>query len=175
MFCPHCHTSLSSAIARCEACGFSLEVANGHYGDYSVELEPILAFEEFPEADKQQLEVLLGEWRDAFPQLFLSIYLGPEPEGPSLTTFAFWLINRGQATVQGSVWNNQNTLLLIVEPFKKEAVVALGYAVEHWLGAEATQACLAVAQPAFAAGQWREGLEKFIWEVSSELATRGNL
>jgi hypothetical protein len=161
MTCPSCHKPLLLPSApACGHCEFSLAKACSWYGDSAVELEPVLAYENFPVEHKAELEAAVANFQAQLPELFLSIYLGPILEGPGIREFAFWLMNQGQPMKQGvpSAEPNRNGILLIVDPMKRQAAVSLGYAVELWLGSGAAQAALSAGQPFFANEYWLEGL-----------------
>ncbi len=134
--------------------------ADMHYGSYAVELEPVLAFSEVTETDRQAMEAAVANLRWEFPQIYLGIYLGPAPEGPSVGSFAFWLLNRGKATAvpQEIEWTNRDTIVVVVDPDKKESVVTLGYHAEHWISHAACHEALTAASPAFARRDWLSGI-----------------
>lgn len=163
---------MQTPAPNCHRCGFSLEVAKQLYGDFLVALEPLLSFADFPAEEKAAVELAIFEWETHFPQLRLTVFLGPSAEGPSLDAFGFWLINQGVLGDETDPWDNRQTILLLVDPGLKTACVTLGYAAEEWVGQATAQAALEAGAAEFSQQNWRAGICIFLAELHAALTSR---
>jgi len=112
---------------------------------------------------------MLRNFETRFPQLFFGIYFGTFRELPSLRQFGFWLLNRGAFEDVDVSRPNEAGILLSVDVGGKAAGITYGYALQPFLGDEATFKAVSAAHPYFLQGQWMKASEVVIRKISKTL------
>jgi hypothetical protein len=149
-----------------------MHAADQQFGDIRVSLEPLLVEDDFPQAEADRIRQALARFGSDFPQLYLSVYLGPVMDGGATRPFAFWLVNHGE--VEAAVIDSHYTIVVVIDPHQGEAAMAAGYAAERLLGEAVAGAALAGSGPFFAEGRWADGVLTILgklWESLVATAT----
>jgi hypothetical protein len=95
-----------------------------------------------PEEARTRIADSLEAFECRFPQLFLLMYLGPQPAPVSPRQFAFWLLNHAAVPDMDAMRPKERGLLLVVDPQGGTAVLASGYYLENFVRQEELDAVL---------------------------------
>jgi hypothetical protein len=120
-------------------------------------------------AEKQLLGDMIADLEDAFPQLFLLLYIGRIPTGLSLAEFGFWLLNHAAVNDLDFTRPNENGLLLVMDPDRNQASLTTGYFIEKFLPESLQLACLMKSSRLWEEGETAAGLARFIQELHIRL------
>jgi hypothetical protein len=134
MDCPRCgHDSIQS-VASCAACALSLESVSQTLGSNLVSLESLTdAAHCLRVREKELLRHELDGFQQAFPQVFLAVYLGVLPNAPSASEIAFWLLNHAAFQPSDPTRLNERAALLLIDPVARTAGLTVGYGLEPYL------------------------------------------
>lgn len=131
MTCPCCNARVAPASARCDHCGFCIEVPRACLGSLWVRLERVTdAAGCLRLADTQRLEQALDDFERQFPQCFFAVYIGALPAGLSVSELGFWLLNHGAFNTHQISKRNDFGMMLVIDPFVATASFTIGYALE---------------------------------------------
>jgi hypothetical protein len=83
--------------------------------------------------EKELLKHELDGFQQAFPQVFLAIYLGVLPTTPPAGEIAFWLLNHAAFQPPDPSRLNERAALLLIDPVARTAGITVGYALETFL------------------------------------------
>jgi hypothetical protein len=83
--------------------------------------------------ERREIEALLEDFEQRFPQVFLTLYLGVLPAPFSVRELAFLLLNRGAFATREHARLNEFALALVIDPVARNAALMTGYALERWL------------------------------------------
>lgn len=169
--CPACRTPAIETDVACRQCGFSLEAADRAFG-IPPHLTPPLAdlagvlgaFER-----KRALRVIQQVER-RFPQLTIAAVLTEVPEQTPLSTYAFWLFNRGQLTSAVEKGGDNRLVMLLIDTGAAQAATMLGYGLEPFVQETRLQSCLQAARQALLRGHHGQAIEAFTRELDRQLS-----
>jgi hypothetical protein len=92
--------------------------------------------------EREFLKNELDGFQQAFPQVFLGVYLGVLPSAPSHGEIAFWLLNHAAFQPCDPSRLNERAVLLLIDPVAKAAGLTVGYGLEPFLPQRKLQAML---------------------------------
>ncbi len=87
--------------------------------------------------EAQEVEALIAEFEERFPQVFVTVYLGVLPPQLSVGELAFLLINRGVFSNKDHRRLNEHAVALVLDPVARTAGLMAGYALEKFLSPKA--------------------------------------
>lgn len=105
-----------------------------------------------------------------FPQLTVAAVLTEVPEQASLSTYAFWLFNRGQLTSAVEKGGENRLVMLLIDTGSAEAATMLGYGLEPFVQETRLQSCLQAARQALLRGHHGQAIEAFTRELDRQLS-----
>lgn len=163
MECPYCRTRLEAGAVECPACRVTFPRASALLGavprlvtGVSDEKNLMSA----PEIGKVRSAIRL--LKDKFPQLMVQIVIHSFPVEHAFGLHAFWLFNAASFSGDTNRGANNHTVLLVVDPKRKESAVVLGYGLEGKVSHEVLDHLQELAGPAWAAGRWADGVLKVL-------------
>jgi len=134
MECPRCSVRIAEARAVCPRCQFSLTALTTAVG---CDLFGIRRLTDEAHClklhESREIEALLEDFEQRFPQVFLTLYLGVLPTPFSVREVAFLLLNRGAFPTREHGRLNEYALALVIDPVARAASLMSGYALEKWL------------------------------------------
>jgi uncharacterized membrane protein YgcG len=132
--CPKCGELTSQPLSHCGACGLSLEWLSRSLGSNLVSLEALTDAAHCLRArEKELLKHDLEAFQQAFPQVFLAVYVGVLPTSPSPPEIAFWLLNQAAFQPADATRLNERAALLVIDPVARSAGLTVGYGLEPFL------------------------------------------
>jgi uncharacterized membrane protein YgcG len=134
MECPHCAAKMAGAPDACPRCDFSLAKLTAALG---CDLFGIRRLADDAHClklqESREIEALLEDFEQHFPQVFVTVYLGVLPTPLSVRELAFLLLNRGAFSAGEHPRLNEFAVALVVDPVARTAALMTGYALERWL------------------------------------------
>ena len=106
-----------------------------------------------------------------FPQLVLQVVMHNFPQEHPFPMHAFWLFNAAAIAGEGKRGSKNHSILIVVDPSRKEAAIVPGYGLEPFLRQEALDHLLEMSGPAFQSGKWQLGLEEMLDGLGQLLET----
>ena len=163
MRCPYCRTRLTELAVECPACRLTLDRATALLGPVPrlaqgiADLAGVL-----PGGDATKIAKAISRLMWTFPQITLHVLLHEFPEDHPFDLHVFWLFNCGGYSNESQKAGENRTLLLALDPAKGRSALTVGYGLEPFLGGEALDHLLELAEPAWTAGQWTRGILEVI-------------
>ena len=176
MRCPHCSNPLAPQKPVCERCGFSDQALASYLGTEWIRLERLtdpahcLRLEE-----TRRLEIRLDDFERQFPQCFLALYFGALPAKLNPLELGMWILNHGAFSTHQFAKRNDFGAVCVIDPVGGTHGIALGYALEALLPANAIETLLATMVPHLRASHWSDAAELVINDLSALLRERGRV
>lgn len=143
MDCPRCGAAGVTSQIGCGRCGFGLAAMKAAFGP-----EPIPFRRLWDEAhclrvhEAREVEAVLVDFEEHFPQLFFAVYLGVLPPPLTVEELAFLLLNRGMFWAEHHPRLNEHAIALVLDPEARVAGLMVGYALEELLPPQVLQRIL---------------------------------
>ena len=159
---------MAEPAAACPHCNFTLRQLDPKFGTtplhnrFLTDRAQSLTLEEL-----ERLRELLQGFENKFPQLFLSVFVTDLPDGTNIGEYTFWLLNRAQFSSVDSVGAQNFDLLLVIEPTRQSAALAVGYGLEKYVSEEDLHDVLVAAKPALRDEQLEGAIRICIEELTS--------
>lgn len=172
MRCPYCRTRLTETAEECPACRLTLDRASKLLGpvprlEHGVaDMAGVLA-----RGEAAKLHKAINRLGGSFPQLKFHVLLHLFPEEHPFELHVFWLFNRGNYSSEAHKGGNNHSLLLAIDPARGRSALMTGYGLEPFLGDEALDHLLELAEPAWIAGHWAQGIHEVIRGLDRLLAS----
>ncbi len=179
MRCPYCRTRLTELVVECPACRLTLDRASALLGPVPrlglgvADLAGVLQ-----SADSTKIAKATSRLMWTFPQIRLHLLLHNFPEDQPFDLHVFWLFNCGGFSNESQRAGENRTILLALDPAKGRSALTVGYGLEPFLGDEALDHLLELAEPAWIAGEWTHGileviagLDRLLESAALEVAT----
>jgi hypothetical protein len=179
MRCPYCRTRLTELVVECPACRLTLDRATALLGPIPrlglgvADLAGVL-----PNGDAAKIAKAVSRLMWTFPQISLHVLLHVFPEDHPFDLHVFWLCNCGGFANASQKAGENRTILLALDPAKGRSALTVGYGLEPFLGDEALNHLLELAEPAWLAGEWTRGileviagLDRLLESAALEVAT----
>jgi hypothetical protein len=179
MRCPYCRTRLTELVVECPACRLTLDRATALLGPIPrlglgvADLAGVL-----PNGDAAKIAKAVSRLMWTFPQISLHVLLHVFPEDHPFDLHVFWLFNCGGFSNESKKAGENRTILLALDPAKGRSALTVGYGLEPFLGDEALDHLLELAEPAWLAGEWTRGileviagLDRLLESAALEVAT----
>ncbi|PAW75921.1 MAG: hypothetical protein B9S38_00090 [Verrucomicrobiia bacterium Tous-C4TDCM] len=179
MRCPYCRTRLTELAVECPACRLTLDRATALLGPVPrlglgvADLAGVL-----PNGDAEKIAKAVSRLMWTFPQISLHVLLHVFPEDHPFDLHVFWLFNCGGFSNESQKAGENRTILLALDPAKGRSALTVGYGLEPFLGDEALDHLLELAEPAWLAGEWTRGileviagLDRLLESAALEVAT----
>ncbi len=115
---------------------------------------------------------LISRLEFKFPQLLFCTYLQEVPEGIELSEVGFWLLNHARIDGAGACRPNENAVLILVDPQRKEMGMSLGYRAEALLKEDRMLRLLADARSALIHEEYGKAIEQVFLRVGKDLKKR---
>ncbi len=159
MRCPYCQSPVMKQATECPVCHLTFPRTNLLVGSVP-RLNPSIAdttghlnSKHFLKIKKRVINI-----ENRFPQLVLQVVMHQFVEAHPFTMHAFWLLNAGQFAGSAHRGKDNHTLLFVIDPFRKESAIALGYGLEQYMKDEALNHLLDLAAPSWKRGLWEQGI-----------------
>lgn len=163
MRCPYCRTRLTELALECPACRLTLDRATAllgpvpRLGQGVADLAGVL-----PKADAAKISKAIGRLMWTFPQVSLHVLLHVFPEEHPFDLHVFWLFNCGGFSSEAQKAGENRSILLALDPALGRSALTVGYGLEPFLGDEALDHLLELAEPAWLNGEWTRGILEVI-------------
>lgn len=132
--CPTCNGALQEESSLCINCGFNIQLSDEKFGTSEVVLARIMDSEHCLNAtEKRNLNRLLDQFQDRFPQLFFLFYIDSIPHDVDLMELNFWLLNRAATKQTPETISNENAILFTIDLENYRSCLSTGYYVERIL------------------------------------------
>jgi hypothetical protein len=163
MRCPYCRTRLTELAAECPSCRLTLGRAKSLLGPVprlgQGVADPAGAL---PAGDAARIGKAIGRLSWTFPQVSLHVLLHAFPAEHPFDLHVFWLFNCGGFSAESHKGGENRTILLALDPAGGRSALMVGYGLEPFLGDEALDHLLELAEPAWIAGDWTRGILEVI-------------
>jgi hypothetical protein len=179
MRCPYCRTRLTELAVECPACRLTLDRATAllgpipRLGQGVADLALVLQ-----NADSTKIAKAISRLMWTFPQISLHVLIHIFPEDHPFDLHVFWLFNCGSFSNESQKAGENRTILLALDPAKGRSALTVGYGLEPFLGDEALDHLLELAEPAWIVGDWTRGileviagLDRLLESAALEVAT----
>ena len=159
MRCPYCRTPLRETSPECPSCRLSYSRALALLGPVP-RLTPWIC-------DNTRLLGTLGTRRvrsaldrlhRRYPQLRPHVMLREFPGPHPFELQVFWLFNAGGFSPEDQKGAANRTVLLAIDPPGGRAAIMVGYGLEPFLGDEALDRLVEIADPSLRAGKYADGI-----------------
>jgi hypothetical protein len=163
MQCPYCQNTVQATAFECPACRLTFPRTNALVGALP-RLTPVVAdtLGLLKVAEQHKLIKRIGEIRHRFPQVIIQIVVhGFSAEHP-FSMHAFWLFNAGNFAGDSHRGKDNHSLMIALDPHRKESAIVPGYGLESFLKNEALDHLLELAGPAWENACWSEGLSQVL-------------
>ena len=163
MRCPYCRTRLTEHVLECPACRLTLDRATAllgpvpRLGQGVADLAGVL-----PKGDAAKIAKAIGRLTWTFPQVSLHVLLHVFPEDHPFDLHVFWLFNCGGFSMESQKAGENRSILLAIDPALGRSALTVGYGLEPFLGDEALDHLLELAEPAWRNGEWTRGILEVI-------------
>lgn len=163
MRCPYCRTRLTELALECPACRLTLDRATAllgpvpRLGQGVADLAGVL-----PKGDAAKISKAIGRLMWTFPQVSLHVLLHVFPEDHPFDLHVFWLFNCGGFSTEAQKAGENRSILLALDPALGRSALTVGYGLEPFLGDEALDHLLELAEPAWRNGEWTRGILEVI-------------
>lgn len=163
MRCPYCRTRLTENALECPACRLTLDRATAllgpvpRLGQGVADLAGVL-----PKGDAAKIAKAIGRLTWTFPQISLHVLLHVFPEDHPFDLHVFWLFNSGGFSTESQKAGENRSILLAIDPALGRSALTVGYGLEPFLGDEALDHLLELAEPAWRNGDWTRGILEVI-------------
>ncbi len=164
---------------ECPACRLTLDRATALLGPIPrlglgvADLAGVL-----PNGDAAKIAKAVSRLMWTFPQISLHVLLHVFPEDHPFDLHVFWLFNCGGFSKESQKAGENRTILHTLDPAKGRSALTVGYGLEPFLGDEALDHLLELAEPAWLAGEWTRGileviagLDRLLESAALEVAT----
>jgi TPM domain len=163
MRCPFCRTRLTENALECPACRLTLDRATALLG-------PVPRLEQgvadlagvLPKGDAAKISKAIDRMKWTFPQVSLHVLLHIFPEEHPFDLHVFWLFNCGGFSMESQKAGENRSILLALDPGLGRSALTVGYGLEPFLGDEALDHLLELAEPAWRNGDWTRGILEVI-------------
>jgi hypothetical protein len=134
MECPRCSVKFAAAPEVCPHCGFSLPALTKAVGCDLFGLKRLTDEAHCLKLNEsREIEALLEDFEQRFPQVFIALYLGVLPVPFSVRELAFLLLNRGAFATREHARLNEFAVAFVIDPVARTASLMTGYSLERWL------------------------------------------
>jgi uncharacterized membrane protein YgcG len=123
--------------------------------------------------EKELLKHELDGFQQAFPQVFLAVYLGVLPTTPSASEIAFWLLNHAAFRPADPSRLNERAALLVIDPVARSAGLTVGYGLEPFLPQKNLLAILRRMRTPLWHGEYAGAIELGISLIGKALRSAG--
>jgi hypothetical protein len=174
--CPACDCPLEETSASCPGCGFSLSLADAHYGA-APQASPRVADPQghLSRASRATLLKAVCDFEQRFPSLRFTALFLETPSGVPARPFLFWLFNRCGIHSSLEKAGANRHILLWIDPAAPRLASMIGYGLEPLVPDECLQAAidsashLAATQPARAAVAFLRRLDLELADLHARL------
>lgn len=169
--CPVCEHFLEETSAACRGCGFSLPLADAHYGACPQATARVSDHAGLLTRGARAALMKAGiEFEQRFPGLRLTVLVHELPPGVPRRPYLFWMFNRcGLHTAIEKGGANRHVLLWI-DPGELQVSAMVGYGLEPLVSEELLSQVLEAAVTPMTTGQWAQAGLAFIGALDSALA-----
>jgi uncharacterized membrane protein YgcG len=174
MRCPYCQASLQPRTTECPACRLTFPRTVTLLGA-TPRMNPGVADStgSLTSSEIGKIRKRLEYIQRRFPQAVVQIVMRALPHEHPFSLYAFWLLNAGAFAGESRRGKNNHTILLLIDPGRKESALVPGYGLEELLSPEALGHLLDLAGPVWEAGMWAEGIERVLTGLDKLLETVG--
>jgi uncharacterized membrane protein YgcG len=174
MKCPSCGTPLGQSVPQCPNCQLSLRELDTKFGAVPRHTRYLTDRSgQLPLPAIRKLRGLLEIFEKKFPQSLFSVFVTDYVQDGSMAEFTFWLANRARLSSLQSVMGDNFDILLGIDIDSGEAALTIGYGLENYLTEDDLKAALGVAENAFRAGDFPDGIRacvQFMMDRLREIA-----
>ncbi len=172
MRCPFCQLPLQADSPECPACRITYPRASALVGA-APRLTPLVAdtTRSLSAKDHASLKNRIHRMHLRFPELSMQVVMHQFPAEHPFSMHVFWLFNAAAFDSEGHRGKDNHALLLAIDPDRGEAAIMPGYGLEPFLNHDATDHLLELAGPAWAAGQWTDGILRVLDGLDQWLET----
>ena len=174
MRCPYCQASLQPETTECPACRLTFPRAITLLGATPrMTLGVADSTGSLSSSEIGKIRKKLEYIQRRFPQAVIQVVMRALPLEHPFRLYAFWLLNAGAFAGEGRRGKNNHSILLLIDPGRKESALVPGYGLETLLSQEALGHLLDLAGPVWEAGMWAEGIERVLTGLDKLLETVG--
>ncbi len=163
MNCPFCQNAVKAAAPECPECRLNFPRTRtllGALPRFSLGVADHTNL--LSDAAIKKLKARIMKIQGRFPQLVLQIFMQSFSLEYPFSLHAFWLLNAANFAGSANRGKDSHTLLIVVDPQRRESAIIPGYGFESLLGPEALGHLLDLAGPAWAGQRWADGLNQIL-------------
>ena len=170
MQCPFCQTLLQATTPECPACRLTYPRTTMLLG-----VLPRLAqgvadtTQSLNQAEQQKLRKKIAGLQRRFPQLVLQLVIHQFPTEHPFSMHAFWLFNAGNFAGDSRRGKDNHSILLALDPTRREAAIVPGYGLEPFMRSETLDHLLRLGDISWQSSKWADGLVQVLEGLDSLL------
>jgi hypothetical protein len=163
VLCPVCEHPLEETSAACSGCGFSLSLADAHYGTCLQAVPQVTDHaRHISRTGRSSLIKATLEFEQRFPSLQCTTLIHDVPSGVPRRPYLFWLFNRcGLHSALQKGGTNRHVMLWI-SPETRLLSAIIGYGLEPLVSDRVLNDALAAAAPHVTSGHWAQAGIAFV-------------
>lgn len=160
MKCPYCDAPLKPDDKQCGECHLTFSKACGLFG-----VAPRISRDVYDStynlswSTSTTIQSKMDRMFRKFPELDLKLVVHSFPPAHPLKTYTFWLFNAAELSSSSRRGGKNHTVLILIDPARREASLMPGYGLEQILDYETMDSLLAGATPRFREDQFLEGVD----------------
>ncbi len=170
MRCPRCNHDSSDLEIQCSKCSFELRQLHDLFGRKTVQLERVTDSAHCLRLrDGRDIESLLEEFEQTFPQVFVSVYVGVLPSGLKADEIAFWFLNTAALSSTDYRRLNEYAIVLVLDPVAKSFAVSVGYGLERILSSAILDKIMQSLRTQFWHGEHAKAIKGCIGQLAKQI------
>lgn len=161
--CPYCQKPVLEDSPSCPACSLSLQGANALLGPVPLLNRGLTdTTETLSDREKRSLKRAIAQLERTFPQSHLNIVLRHLEPKFNLSTHLFWLFNTAGLSPQEAKNEQNQDILLGLDPSNGRIGLMVGYGLEPFVPSEAITQLLECARTELEEGQFADALQLLV-------------
>lgn len=172
MTCPYCEAPIAPSAQECGNCHLTFSKTCALFGaGPRVHREVYDSTRQLTIAQQKEIQKHILRIRTKYPQLFVQVFLHSFPPPHPFRTQVFWLFNASGFSGDTRRGPNNHTLLIAIDPVRREASLMPGYGLEPFLDEETMTKLLDSAQTHWQRGDWPAGILSLLNTLDTHLET----
>lgn len=172
MRCPYCEAPLTASVDGCPHCHLTFSKTTKLFGVAPrIHNEIHDSTRQLTASHASAIRKQIATLRHRYPQLHLQILFHSFPQPHPLRTQVFWMFNAAGISSETHRGSQNHTILIAVDPVRKEAAVMVGYGFEPHFTDQQLTGLLQLATADWKRGDWSAGTATILHEIDTHLAS----